>query len=115
MEVSINKENNEKNKVREMSQFCETLMRVTGAVGFLRQPNECAIVLCADGKTMSSRKAGMFPDVLNMVYNQMVVDDDFAELIIEASILYSKHLQGKPVENTQTKSENEGGEEILQS
>lgn len=100
MEVNIKEE-------KEMSQFCETLMRVAGAVGHLKKLNDCAIVLASDGTTLSARQCGLYPDVLNMVYAKMVNDDKFAELIVEAGMLYSRYLQGKTRANSDQQDGNE--------
>lgn len=95
----------------EGSKFTETLMRVAGAIGNLVTHGDCAIVLASDGQTLSSRIVGMYPDVLNMVYVKMVNDDDFAELIIEAAMLYS----GRKTENynvIKQQYDNEEGKDI---
>lgn len=89
MEAIIN--NNEQQE--QKSQFCETLMKVTGAIGHLANPGDTAIVLCSDGKAVSSRQCGLYPDVLNMVYVKMLNDDSFAELIVESAMMYSRYLQ----------------------
>ena len=84
---------NNKEQHESQSQFCDTLMNVTGAVGNLKRLSDCAIVLCADGRTVSSRQCGLYSDVLNMVYVKMLHDDSIAKLIVEAAMKYSRHLQ----------------------
>lgn len=97
MEPFIN--NNETNQ--ESSQFCDTLINVTGAISNLRRQADCAIVLCCDGKTVSSRQCGTYPDVLRMLVVKMLNDDKFAELFTEASLIYSQRLC-EPQPNTKT-------------
>lgn len=87
-------DNNDKNYEEEqISQFCDTLMNVTGAISNLRESKDSAIVLCSDGRYMNSRMCGIYPNVLNMVFMKMLNDDKFAELIVEAAMMYSHHIQ----------------------
>ena len=107
MEAIIN--NNEQQE--QKSQFCETLMKVTGAIGHLANPGDTAIVLCSDGKAVSSRLNGIYLDVLHMVFVKMQTDDRFAEMIMEASIMYSARIQQTSGETT--KEENHEQPQIL--
>ena len=86
-------------KETQDSLFCETLMRVAGAVGHLARPTDCAIVLASDGSSVISRQHGLYPDALNMVYQKMLYDDKFAELVLEASMLYTRRKEAQPQEN----------------
>lgn len=91
MEPFIN--NNESNQ--ESSKFCDTLMNVTGAVSNLRNQRDCAIVICSNGKSVSSRQCGTYPDVLQMVLCKMLSDDNFAELFVQASMMYSQRISAR--------------------
>lgn len=86
------KQNNERNT---MSAFCEELMGKTDSInGLQRLMDDAAIILCSDGKTVASRQCGLMPNVVRMLYAKMVSDDKFAEVIIEASMRYSRYMTG---------------------
>lgn len=80
-----------------MSPFCEALMNACEEVNELRTPSDTALVLCTDGKILEVRQCGLYPDALRMLYTKMSHDDKFAELIMEASLLYSRHVLGNKV------------------
>ena len=80
-----------------MSPFCESLMKSCEMIADLRMPSDTAIVLCTDGKLLEARQCGLYPDALRMLYTKMRNDDKFAELIMEASLLYSRHVLGNKV------------------
>lgn len=75
-----------------MTPFCEALMEKSASLAELRQPKDTAIVLCTDGVRVASRQCGNYPDAVNMIIAKMKAEDKFAELILEASMLYSRHL-----------------------
>lgn len=91
------KQNITPNKPSALSPFCETLMDVTLPVAGMRQPSDCAIVICSDGKTVAARQCGLYPQVLSMIFCKMLNDDKFAELLTEASMLYARHTLGKNI------------------
>lgn len=78
-----------------MSPFCEALMDATTPVGQLRQDCDTALVICTDGKEVAVRQCGNYPDAVRMIYSKMKADDKFAELIMEASVYYSRYLNRK--------------------
>lgn len=82
MEVEMNKE-------KKMSEFCEALMDATGKLGDLRQESDCAILLCSDGNTLANRISGNMVQAFNLLLKEMLVDDNFAEVIMEACHAYS--------------------------
>ena len=84
------KSNNQSNN--QMSPFCEKLMEMSEPLAELRQPNDTAIIICTDGIKVANRQCGNYPDALRMVFTKMKADEKFAELIVEASIHYSRHL-----------------------
>ena len=106
--------NNETKQEQQVSVFCDTLMNVTGAVGNLSKPGDCAIVLCADGKTISSRQKGSYVDNLRMVYSKMINDDKFAELITEATMMYSDHVHENKLPSVAEDDSQENEEEICE-
>lgn len=87
MEETMNKE--------PMSPFCEALMDATAPVAKLRQNCDTALVICTDGKDVNSRQCGNYPDAVRMIYSKMLNDDKFAELIMDASVNYSRYLHSK--------------------
>jgi len=85
-----------------MSPFCEALMKSCEMIDDLRIPSDTALVLCTDGKILEVRQCGLYPDALRMLYTKMSHDDKFAELIMEASLLYSRHVLGNKVPTSTT-------------
>ncbi len=75
-----------------MTPFCEALMECTAELADLRLPNDTALILCTDGIRVANRQCGNYPDAVRMILSKMKADDRFAELIIEAGMLYSRHL-----------------------
>ena len=88
-----------KNEKMSMSPFCEALMGATGALHDLRQNGDTALVICTDGISLASRQCGLYPEALRMIYTKMQADDKFAELILEASMVYSRNMN-KPNNNS---------------
>lgn len=88
-----------KNEKMSMSPFCETLMDVTGSLHNLRQNGDTALIICTDGVSLASRQCGLYPEALRMIYTKMQADDKFAELILEASMVYSRNMN-KPNNNS---------------
>lgn len=84
-------------KKESMSEFCERLMAVTEDMKQLMEENDTALVLCGDGKTISARSRGTYHNMLNMLYSTMKNDDRYAELVMEASMLYSRDMLGRRV------------------
>lgn len=88
-----NKNNNEQQQEKErMSSFCEGLMAATELLKDACTQSDAAIILCTDGKTVASRQCGFYPTVLHMLYSKMISDMKFAEVVIEASMLYSRNM-----------------------
>lgn len=75
-----------------MTPFCEALMQHTASLADLRQPNDTALILCTDGIRVANRQCGNYPDAVRMILSKMKADDRFAELIVEAGMLYSRQL-----------------------
>lgn len=96
MEVIKNEspETIQEEKLEPMSEFCEELMEATGNLKHLMGSEDCALVICSDGKTISARTRGQYPNMVKMLYSMMKNDDRYAELIIEASMLYSRNMLG---------------------
>lgn len=88
-----NKNNTEQQQEQHtMSDFCEALMNETSKLVEMRKDSDAAIILCTDGKTVASRQCGFYPTVLHMLYSKMISDMKFAEVVIEASMLYSRNM-----------------------
>ena len=85
-----------------MSPFCEALMDAAEKIANLRTLTDTAIILCTDGTKLEARQCGLYPDALRMLYTKMSHDDKFAELIMEASLLYSRHVLGNKVPTSTT-------------
>ena len=83
------------NQNEKKSMFCDTLMKVTGAVGHLAQDGDAAIVLSSDGTAVSSRIHGTYLNLLNMLCQKMYNDDKFAQLITEAVEVYPLGVKDK--------------------
>lgn len=99
MEVIKNEspETIQEEKKEPMSEFCECLMGEVAALQELMTENDGAILLCTDGKTVSARSHGTYPNILRMLYSIMKNDDRYAELVMEASMLYSRDMLGRRV------------------
>jgi hypothetical protein len=99
MEVIKNEapETIQEEKQEPMSEFCEGLMGRTDELKELMRSEDCAIVICGDGKTVSARSRGIYPNMLNMLYSIMKNDESYAELITEAAMLYSHDMLGRRV------------------
>ena len=80
-----------------MSPFCEAMMNACEKVDELRTPSDTSMVLCTDGNILEVKQCGSYSDMLRMLYTSMRHDEKFAELIMEASLLYSKHVLGNKV------------------
>lgn len=84
------KNNNEQQQEREpMSPFCEALMSATESLIELRRPDDVALIMCSDGRTMSTRQGGNVVAARRMIYGKMLADAHFAELILEVAAAYS--------------------------
>lgn len=75
-----------------MSPFCEALMDATKPLAELRDANDTAIVICTDGRQLAVRHCGNYLDAVRMIFTKMREDIQFAELITEACVNYSKYL-----------------------
>ncbi len=99
MEVIKNEapETIQEEKQKPMSEFCERLMGEVESLKELMTEDDGAILLCTDGKTVSARSHGTFPNMIRMLYSIMKNDDRYAELVMEASMLYSRDMLGRRV------------------
>lgn len=82
----------EKSNNNPMTPFCEALMESTTPLAELRQPQDTALILCTDGIRVACRQCGNYLDAVRMILSKMKADEKFAELIVEASMHYSRHL-----------------------
>lgn len=95
-----------------MSPFCEALMGFTDKIKNQCTPTDASIIICSDSKALATWHSGHYADVLRMLYELMRKDDQYAALITEASLLYSRHVLGnkvptfptivKPIKQTQS-------------
>lgn len=99
MEVIKNEspETIQEEKQKSMSEFCECLMGEVVSLKELMTEDDGAIILCTDGKTISARSHGTYPNMIRMLYSIMKNDDRYAELVMEASMLYSRDMLGRRV------------------
>ena len=96
----MNENETPKQEQSTMSPFCEELMAAASAVhSDHRTTEDAAIVICTDGNTVASLQCGMYPTVLKMLQAKMMNDDRFAEVVIEASLMYSGSMLGKKIQS----------------
>ena len=76
-------ETTKKEEQKEPTPFCDVLMDVTGGVGILADENDCAIVMCANERTLNVRMKGRYDQHVNMLLNKMKNDTVFADMIME--------------------------------